>query len=145
VWQQLSEGEESVHLAQWPGVETRFLDEELAERWDAFFNVRKEVAKALELARTEKVIGSSNDAAVELYVEGEVAELLQSMEGELPDLFIVSGVELHSRENIPADALEGEEVAVLVRHAQGGKCPRCWKYYEEMANDVCHRCASALK
>lgn len=60
--------------------------------------------KALEAARTAKVIGSSLEAEVELYGTGDLLSFLQQTEALLPSLFIVS--------------------KVTVREGDGGACPR---------------------
>mgnify|MGYP003551689306 CR=1 FL=1 len=56
---------------------------------------------------------------------------------ELADLFIVSGVEI----------AEGQDTVDVAPHP-GPRCERCWKHYDQLAadpNDVCVRCADALK
>ncbi|MBW2205761.1 MAG: isoleucine--tRNA ligase, partial [Deltaproteobacteria bacterium] len=54
----------SVHMDLFVPVKAEYRDQDLAGRWENIIRVRKEVTKALELARKEKRIGHSLDAAV---------------------------------------------------------------------------------
>ncbi len=144
------EREESVHLARFPRFETSLLDAALEARFEQLLAVRSDVAKALELARTEKVIGHSLDARVLIEAPaGEWRELLERYRGELATLCIVSQAELV--ENLQ-DAAAGEAVKglkVRVEKALGEKCERCWNYATTVGESdahptVCHRCREAL-
>ena len=109
VWQHLPEEELSVHLVQWPKANPELLDEGLAQRWDVLMDVRREVAKALEQSRGDKLIGSSNEAAVDVYANEDVISCLSPLSEELAGLFIVSQVKLHPLSESPADALRSEK------------------------------------
>jgi isoleucyl-tRNA synthetase len=109
--------------------------------------VRREVAKALEQSRGDKLIGSSNEAAVDVYANEDVISCLSPLSEELAGLFIVSQVKLHPLSESPADALRSEKghLAVKVTTAPGQKCPRCWRFYEELVEEtLCSRCTEAL-
>src|SRR5207244_3127237 len=55
---------ESVHLERFPEAAREWLDETLKRDWDRLLEVRREVAKALEVARNAERIGSGLGAAV---------------------------------------------------------------------------------
>lgn len=142
----------SVQMLDMPELNVEYLDVELEQKWDKIQEIRKEVLKALEVARQNKVIGNALEAKLDLYVAGEVADLMQSMNNELTTLFIVSQVNLHSLAEAPVEAAKAEELelAVLVAPAKGGKCERCWMYHEEVGKDtehssLCPRCAAVVK
>ena len=59
--------ESSVHLREFPQLPESWLDEKLAERWEKVREVRKTVTGALEIARRDKVIGASLEAAPKVY------------------------------------------------------------------------------
>jgi isoleucyl-tRNA synthetase len=147
------EGEGSVFLADFPKLNPGDFDEELASRWEDLFVVRGEVSRALEEARREKVIGLSLDASVDLYLAADWLEKLKSYEGQLPEIMIVSGVELHPLDSATDEARPGEEVAgvaVRVRPADGKKCERCWNFSTSVGKTpehagVCGRCADVLQ
>jgi len=142
--------ESSVHLALFAPLDPSRKDEALAQRWEKIMKVRSDVSKALEMARVQKVIGHSLDAAVALKATGETAELLKEVAGELAGIFIVSKATLVnelSGEIYRAEGVEGLEVAVSA--APGEKCERCWCYDEELGKDsehptLCPKCLAAL-
>ena len=57
-------------------------------------DVRTNVLKALEEARNKQVIGKSFAAKLTLYPENEVKELLESLNANLGQIFIVSKFEM---------------------------------------------------
>ena len=65
------------------------------EMWDKLLRLRTDVNKALEIARTEKIIGKPLDAEITLYLDNEAAsEFTAIEEQDLRALFIVSAVEV---------------------------------------------------
>ena len=123
------------------------VDEALVARWDRIHLVRDDVKKALEIARTEKVIGASLDAEVNVYADGEMYDFLNSID-DLSAVFIVSKANLIKGGE---GEFKGEQpIWVTVKHAEGEKCARCWKYSGDIGTDtkhpcLCARCASVLK
>ena len=106
--------------------------------------------KALELARTQKIIGSSQDAKVTLYAKGELYDFIRSVEGELATVFIVSQLSVCEEGQGEVASEEVEGLSVTVAHADGEKCPRCWSWSHTVGADpehpqVCARCAAALR
>ena len=142
----------SVQLSGWPEVNPEALDSELEAKWNKIIAIRNEVTKPLEEARRNKSIGHSLDAAVALYADGEIKELLGSLGEQLASIFIVSQAALADLDQAPADAYqaEGLNLKVKVAPAKGIKCERCWIYSEEVGQDneyptLCPRCAAVLK
>jgi isoleucyl-tRNA synthetase len=136
---------------------------ELAVQWSKLRQLRNEVNKVMERARSEKAIGSSLDSKVLLYVSD--AELKNKLEAcnpsdslsgngvdELRYLFLASQVELvDSAEAIDRANYKSksELVSVGVVKADGHKCDRCWNYsirVGEFTEDptICERCNDAL-
>ncbi len=143
--------EDAVHLADFPKVEKKFVDEKLAEKWDRLLKIRDEVLKALEIARQKKkIIGHSLDAEVGIYGSDDDINFLKGF--DLNSIFIVSSTKLDSNKTVPQDvftSVEIEGMSVMVTHAGGGKCERCWNYSETIGKDkkhptVCNRCVEAL-
>ena len=141
---------ESVHEAFLPEPDSGCMDAGLAERWKRLLAVRGEVTKALEEARVAKRIGHSLDAAVTLYAEGDLADLLAEYADDLRGFFIVSQVALTDQR--PEAAMVSELVpslAVGVAPASGEKCQRCWVRSTNVGADadhpgVCGRCLQNL-
>ena len=141
-------GTESVHLADWPVPDESLVDWALEERWGRLLEVREEVYRRLEDARSSGLVGTGLEAAVKVFAHGELLDLLKDMEADLPALFIVSQVEVESLDEFTGARAESPFEAVIGR-ASGEKCPRCWNYSESVgkmaeAPEVCERCARAL-
>jgi len=121
----------SVHLRQFPEVPEAWKNAAVAEKWAKLFKVRRVVLGALEIERREKRIGSSLEAAPEVYVSD--SELLTAFDGEnAADIFITSDVVLKS-DAAPENAFTMEEVegvGVVPALAEGVKCARSWKIFD---------------
>jgi len=129
--------------------ETAGGDAAFMERWKQLHAIRDDVQKALEAARTAKVIGSSLEAEVELYGTGDLLSFLQQTEALLPSLFIVSKVTVREGDS---GACRGdvEGLSVTVAHAKGEKCTRCWSFSDTVGKDaqhsaLCSRCAGVME
>lgn len=141
---------ESVHLTELPQANRDYLNPELEKLWEKILSLREEVAKALEAARQQKVIGPGTQAHVSLYPENEETfKFLHQVEDELPAIFIVSGVKVHEVwEAAPQGAFKPENglsLQIVVSPASGKKCTRCWLYKETVGQyvshpDLCERC-----
>ena len=129
------------------------LPQDQAARWDAAMALRTDVNKALEIARGEKRIGKSLEAAVTLYFDGDEAQALWRgpLGGfdthDLETICIVSHVDavIGSGEGYKGEAVPG--LTVQVEQASGAKCARCWMYNEHVGEDhdhpeLCPRCAA---
>ncbi|MCP9483739.1 isoleucine--tRNA ligase [Shimia sp. CNT1-13L.2] len=150
VWLERFPGEgSSVHLVDIPDTPADWLNEPLAAKWAQVRDVRRVVTAALEIQRTDKVIGASLEAAPVVHVrDAEVIEALKSV--NFADICIVSDVIL-SNDPMPAEAFrlpEVEGVGVVFEKAEGEKCQRCWKILPDVGRHshagVCGRCDEAL-
>jgi isoleucyl-tRNA synthetase len=152
VWSHISSvAEDSVQLTDFPEFVEHKNSEVLLEKWTKFMQLRDDVLKALEEARNQKVIGKSLAAKITLYVSEETNELLNSIQENLKQLFIVSGFEVAGEyELAPENALKLEHAAIIVSKADGETCERCWTVTTDIGNDndhptLCVRCASVVK
>jgi isoleucyl-tRNA synthetase len=138
----------SVHLQDMPETPADWAEDVPAERWETIRRARRAVTGALEIARRDKVIGSSLEAAPVVHVDAETKALLDGV--RFDDLCIVSQIEVTDAP-APKDAFRTDEapgVAVVFRAAEGGKCLRCWKVLPDVGHHghdgVCARCDAAL-
>lgn len=129
----------SLHLDQFPQIPADWKNEALAEKWRKVRQVRRVVTGALEIARAQKVIGSSleavpvvtiNDAALEAAISDvDMAEMAITSE-----LVIAHG-------QAPAGAFTLDDVrgvAVVVEKAEDRslvKCARSWRYTADVGQD----------
>ncbi len=131
-----ADSDTSVHLQMFPDVPDDWRDDALAEKWRKIRQVRRVVTGALEIERREKRIGSSLEAAPEIFVSDEALYDLVSPY-DWAEIAITSRAMLEKGEG-PADAFRLEDVAgvaVVPKQAQGKKCARSWKILPEVGSD----------
>ena len=119
---------------------TNNYSQDVLDEYNLFKQVRDEVMRKLEEARSNQTIGSGLEAKVILTIDSKNAELLNKFTSEeLKDIFIVSEVEVNNGENYSVE---------VVRHT-GEKCERCWSYHHNLVSfdehKVCPRCEKVLK
>jgi isoleucyl-tRNA synthetase len=136
-WLSRHPGKASVHLEQFRVTPAGWRDDELARRWAHIRAVRGVVTGALEVERAAKVIGSSLEAAPEVWLKGEdwAVEAVKSV--DFAEICITSGLTLHV-----GDAPDGvfrdasmPQVGVRFRRAAGEKCARSWRYTDDVGSD----------
>jgi isoleucyl-tRNA synthetase len=158
IWQNLPYSTEtsSVFEGGWPSHLASFPEHD-AEQWSLILNLRNDVNKMLELARTDKLVGASLDAAAVVYAPNAATRaILDSVDGDvnlvyppvqsngvddLRTTLMLSQVQLvDSMEEVLA-ACDERHVAtsgtlsgcvVGVKKAVGKKCGRCWFYDEQI-------------
>jgi len=143
IWQSIKgwDGKSSVHTEKFFDAEKLKADGGLKANWDYLWELRKDVIKVLEEKRREKEIGHSLDAKVMITLPKDKFEIAKRYEDELPFIFIVSQVEITSKEN--------GEIEISTAKADGKKCERCWNYSVDVGKssehpDACGRCVKNL-
>jgi len=170
VWQNLpydkERSAESVFLSGWSAgdADAEAVAGQLAAvgPWDTVRLVRDDVNKALELARSEKRIGASLEAAVFIHApNASVAEVLAALPrdgvNDLRYIMLASQVQLVESPGavekasacVVAAAESDSGCTVGVAPAQGTKCERCWNFCDSVGADdrhptICHRCVDAV-
>ncbi|HEU4369408.1 MAG TPA: isoleucine--tRNA ligase [Methylomirabilota bacterium] len=143
---------ESVHLERFPEVPLEWLDDTLKREWDRLLEVRREVARGLELARARKLIGSGLEASVRIASAPEdLPALLGAKRDLLPTLFIVSRVELGGggTASVQYESQEIPGLVIEVDRAPGDKCERCWMRSPAVGRNaghpsLCDRCTAVV-
>jgi isoleucyl-tRNA synthetase len=143
--------EESVHLRVFPAVSPEWPNPRLIAKWNRVRQLRRVVTGALEIARRDKVIGASLEAAPVLFLE-DAQDVTLFAEVDLAEIAITSAATLEQGSG-PADAFRLPDVpqaAAVFRPAGGSKCARCWMILPEVGTlpshpDLCWRCAEAVK
>ena len=142
--------DDSIHLRLFPNELSAWHDPELAARWQRVREIRRVVTGALEVERTEKRIGSSLEASVQIYL-AELADVRLIEALDMAELTIASEVSSVMGE-APSASFALQEVpgvSVVVDQACGEKCYRCWQHLRTVGlctdfRDLCQRCASAV-
>lgn len=151
IWQEMKNMDpdlpKSVFLSSWPEVNSSEINAQLDEKWDRVLTMRGAISRALESARTTGVIGHSLEARVEAQISKEY-EHSQFTHEEWSMFAIVSDFKWVEKPSDLAIMWQDEEtgLTIAVDKAKGEKCPRCWKYSEEVdERGLCPRCARVLK
>lgn len=110
--------------------------------YDRFLVLRKDVMKALEDLRNEKVIKSNMEAKVTLCLKDEYKDMAK-LDDSLKQLFIVAKVKLV--DDI-TELNEFDTAYIKAEKFNGVQCPRCWNYFDadEMDGELCHRCHDVM-
>jgi isoleucyl-tRNA synthetase len=136
-WLERHPGEDSsVHLREFPKLPEDWLDDKLAARWEKVREVRKTVTGALEIARRDKTIGASLEAAPKVYIaDSDLAAAVRGI--DMAEVSITSDIEVIESDG-PADAFRIDEVrgvAVVFAKAEGNRCARSWRILPEVGTD----------
>jgi isoleucyl-tRNA synthetase len=152
VWSARDAAHRSIHLEQFPAIPSAWRDDQLATTWETIRLLRLAVTGAIEIARAEKQIGSSLEAAPRVYLSNP--EHLKALEGvDFAEVCITSDIAIEFGAPMPESAFrlaEAPDVGVVVERARGIKCARSWRYFDPATAspdfpDVTPRDAEALR
>jgi isoleucyl-tRNA synthetase len=134
----------SVHLQRFPEIPAAWRDDALGAKWEKIWAVRRVITGALEVERREKRIGSSLEAAPEIYIGPK--ELAAAAKGvDWAEIAIASDATVKTGKP-PAGAFtldEVEGVAVVPALASGKKCARSWRLTADVGADPAYPDLSA--
>jgi isoleucyl-tRNA synthetase len=125
----------SVHVETFPKLPASWRDDALAQEWEQIKRVRRVVTGALEIERANKKIGSSLEAAPQVFVDDELMAALEDV--DFAEVCITSGVEIVSGE-APDGAFKLPDVpnvGVVPKRAEGTKCARSWRITKDVGSD----------
>jgi isoleucyl-tRNA synthetase len=126
----------SIHLQSFPDIPVEWRDDALGAKWEKIWTVRRVITGALEIERREKRIGSSLEAAPDIYIGAK--ELAAAGKGvDWAEIAITSDAKIETGKP-PEDAFtlnEVEGVAVVPMLAQGTKCARSWRITADVGAD----------
>src|SRR5262249_8304654 len=115
-WASRDPAARSVHLEQFPTVPADWRDDALAKKWDRIRAIRLVVTGALEIARANKEIGSSLEAAPIVYV-GSLKSVEALRDVDFAEICITSDIAIEAEKPPPEDAFriaEMPDIAVVV-------------------------------
>ncbi|MCL5261407.1 MAG: isoleucine--tRNA ligase [Gammaproteobacteria bacterium] len=160
IWQEMRNfnvpRSESVFLARWY---TTIKEQDFAEvvgslskeEWLVILAVRDEAYKELEKLRVAGTIGSSLEAAIIIYANPEILEILAKLKDELRFVFITSNAEVRpiTACSKVAIATAIPELSVEVSPITAKKCMRCWHYRADVGQnaafpELCGRCVNNI-
>ena len=131
----------SIHLETFPIIPNHWENQKISQKWEKLKILRNVANAGIEVKRSEKEIGSSLEADIQVYIGKEYLEAISGV--DLSEFFITSKAEAKSiiDDNKLFKLDRVESVKVLVKRAKGKKCSRCWKILES----VCGRTNCGLK
>ena len=136
------EKEESIYLIDMYKYTHYAQSTELLSKYEELMEVRSDVLKALEEARTAKVIGKSMNALVTFYPTDKVAKLLTTLKVDLKQILIVYDFVISSSD---IEATSYPSGKIKVEPAVGETCSRCWQIVPTLNPDeLCERCAKVV-
>lgn len=123
---------EDIYLTNMPNaVEITSNMEELEKAFDEFMTYRDTINKALEEARSAKVIGKSFNAKLTITLDKTAKEVFDKIDSKIGQILIVSQCEIKT----------GDKFDVKVEAATGYTCERCWAIVPLINEDgLCPRC-----
>ena len=133
--------EKSIHLENFSTIPEKWLNKNLGNKWNQLKLIRQVCNVAIEVKRTNKELGSSLEADLEIFLDKKYLDLVKNI--DLSEFCITSKAKaqiLNGQKDLELFKLENiQGIGVLVKKAVGNKCPRCWKIFEES----CNRCKNA--
>ena len=120
--------------------------------WDRIMAVKAALNRELEAKRTDKTLGSSLSAEVDLYADDETLAQLRELDDELRFALIVSRADAHplSAAGEDSETTEIEGLRVRVSATSHEKCERCWHHRPDVGAeakypDLCRRCIDNIE
>ena len=142
IWEHFNSIEkDNVHLLEFKETYEYDNSDILKEDFNKLMLFKDDILKALEIARSDKIIGKPLEASLILEVKDEYKVLIDKyLNDSLAQWLIVSNIVFKSNNGLKLDTCN-----VLVEFANGELCPRCWNI-KETNNDncLCDRCFSIL-
>jgi isoleucyl-tRNA synthetase len=156
----------SVHCLDLPVVEEGWLDEGTEKLFDEILKHQMVINQDIDRLQKNKTIGHPNDAQIVIaendanyqFFTGTEERLKRSGGEDLARLFRVS--KLNFVDRVPKDVeiekaleAEGDSIIVsdtlLIKRADGTKCPRCWFHRTDIGKDpdhpeLCGRCTDVV-
>ncbi len=143
---------ESVHMEEFVALNDNYKNSELVEKWKVLRQLKEVTDKALELARSKKLIGNSLEADIYVDIKDrDFKAIIDKVDKDsLSDICIVSHFNMGSIDDfIERYYDEDKKIEVYVARAKGKKCERCWKFDESVGDNdsgenICRRCYNAI-
>ena len=153
IWRLIG-NEENILFEQWYEIPKVPVSQQWdAANWDEIREIRHANSKLLEQMRIDGKIGSSLDAAVNIYIEESSYQKLHLINAELRFVLITSVAQFlpikEKSDKAVACKLENTTVYIDAQVASGDKCVRCWHKQENVGinkqyEELCSRCVENI-
>ncbi len=139
---------DSIHMQRYYALNKTYDNPDIAKKMEDLVDLKKDLLKALEIERKNKIIGTSIEADVDVFIKNDaLKKMIASMGDEAKRFFQVSKISLvESKEEQMTDY---EFSSIRIGKSKGGKCVRCWNYTESLGTnkehpELCPRCTSII-
>ncbi|MBO6492469.1 MAG: isoleucine--tRNA ligase [Pelagibacteraceae bacterium] len=132
---------DSIHLKNFPNIPLAWQNDHLFKKWSKLNYIRQVCNSAIEVKRSNKELGSSLEADLEIYLDDQYLKLAKEI--NLSEYCITSRAIAKPFDNKKENLFQIENISgvkVLVKKAKGKKCPRCWK----ITNSKCDKNTCAM-
>ena len=129
----INKNENSIHETSFPNIPANWIDKQLNEKWEKLHKIKQEANIAIEQKRSNKEIGSSLEASIEIFASKNDYNLMEGL--DLAEYFITS----HASKKLNKD--DKDILKIVVSKSKGVKCERCWK----ILGGKCDRCEKVYK
>ncbi len=119
--------DESIHLRNFPKIKINWSNSQIKENWQKIIKIREKVNHSIEKKREEKLIGSSLEASIKIYLGLKNYGLAKNY--DFSEICITSNAEIILDEKLKDD------INVETFKAKGNKCSVCWK----ISPKICER------
>ncbi len=123
----INKNKKSVHLEKFIKIPNHWGNVKLDKKWFDLRKIRDNCNISIEEKRSEKIIGSSLEARIDLKLKNDLYKKYKDTDFE--ELLITSEV------NVTNDQTIDNDVESIASKAEGKKCPVCWK----IRKDKCER------
>ncbi|HQO01484.1 MAG TPA: class I tRNA ligase family protein, partial [Spirochaetota bacterium] len=140
---------DSIHMQRYYKLDEAYMNNDIEKNVEHLVDIKKDVLKALENERKNKVIGTSVEADIALFVKSDgMKSIIAKMGEEAARFFQVSKVTLLNE--MTTQCTEYENSAIAVKKSSGVKCVRCWNYTDAIGTDpqhpeLCPRCTGIIQ
>ncbi|MCL2156055.1 MAG: class I tRNA ligase family protein, partial [Leptospirales bacterium] len=138
----------SIHTETYYKLNEKYNNKEVHDKINQVAEIKKDLLKALEDLRRDKIIKSSLEAEIKISAKDESAQsIMKNMGEELRRFLQVAKVDL-------TEKVEGmthyDSSSILASKSNGKKCVRCWNFFDELGSDpnhpeLCARCTEVVK
>ena len=124
----------------------KFRNDSITQKWLIIKDIRKVITGALEKKRADKIIGSSLEAHINVYLTKEIKSNIENI--DIAEISITSSATVIEYESLSPgfsiDEIKG--ISVDVKKSNGSKCDRCWKFNNDInPESLCNRCEDVIK
>ncbi|MBN2434802.1 MAG: isoleucine--tRNA ligase [Spirochaetes bacterium] len=141
--------EGSIHTQNYYSLPEEYNNSGIEQSFGVIVRVKKDLLKALERARNEKIISKSQEASVTIVMNSDDDKNIAHAKAEDMQGFLqVAKITLAQDKD--SNFYEMDSCKIKIERFDGKKCVRCWNYFENIGEDaehpeLCSRCTAVIK